>query len=499
MVTVTTIVGNSPVIHTQISSKFLISNLNYKRNSIRIHCSSSSSPEPLTAHETLAPPVTHSVNDTATQKWEAHRKRKVVMRVGYVGIDYRAIEKELELAIYKAGGIRDSNFGDLQKIAWATSSQIDDEVHSLSTMISFKMEIPENAWIDDHNGTTLSDIVNTYLPKNIKVFSILPSQKSFNAAEECNMRKYVYLLPLEVIGICTNSSETEIEHHLSEFNDILNFFEGKHPFHNYAIISKYRNQYPEEQSHDNGTDESVEEHMPISFKESDRKSVDEDYMPLRCNDFDRKLVDESDANRSSLKEPLIIAKWLHQPDKNDRITDAHFRKIFQCSCGKMKTLLGTSYVEISICGESFMLHQIQKMVGTAVAVKRGLIPRDIIPLSLNKFTRFNLPIAPSEVLFLRWNHFILEKESGKYVRPEILTSVESEEILKNVEDFYESIMLPWFPEFLDHLKHPWNEWVELLDANARIPDSQLDEIRNAWITWEENFWVKTDAALYYSS
>lgn len=39
-----------------------------------------------------------------------------------------AIEKELEKAIYKAGGIRDSNFGDLQKIAWATSNQIDDEV-----------------------------------------------------------------------------------------------------------------------------------------------------------------------------------------------------------------------------------------------------------------------------------------------------------------------------------------------------------------------------------
>ncbi|KAI3806260.1 hypothetical protein L1987_22159 [Smallanthus sonchifolius] len=478
MATSTTIFTHSPLIYIQTSSKLLVSNPNYRTNSIRILCSSSS-PQTITSHETLAPPP---INDTTSQKWEAHRKRKVLMRVGYAGIDYRAIEKELETAIHKAGGIRDSNFGDLQKIAWATSNQIDDEVHSLSSMISFKMEIPENAWIGDTNGIALADTVNTYLPKNVRAFSILPSQKSFNAKEECNMRKYGYLLPLEVIGINSNCSEAEIEHHLSEFNDILNFFEGKHPFHNYTIPSEYRNQYPEEQCPGNGIDESVEEQMPLSV-----------------NDSDRKLIYESESNGSSLDDPLIIAKWLHQPDENDRITDVFFRKIFQCSCGKMKNLFGTSYVEISICGESFMLHQIRKMVGAAVAVKRGLLPRDIIPLSLNKFTRFILPVAPSEVLFLRWNHFILEKESGKAIRPEILTSVESEEILKNVEDFYESIMLPRFSEFLDPLKHPWKEWVELLDANTRIPDSQLDEIRNAWVTWEENFWVKTDAALYYSS
>ncbi|KAI3760366.1 hypothetical protein L1987_50761 [Smallanthus sonchifolius] len=483
MATSTTIFTHSPFINTQTSSKLLVSTPNFRTNSIRNLCSSSS-PQSITAHETLAPPpITHSVNDTTYKKWEAHRKRKVLMRVGYTGTDYRAIEKELETAIYKAGGIRDSNFGDLQKIAWATSNQIDDEVHSLSTMISFKMEIPENAWIDDSNGIALADIVNTYLSKNVRAFSILPSQKSFNASEECNMRKYGYLLPLEVIGISTNCSDAEIERHLSEFNDILSFYEGKHPFHNYTIPSEYRNQYPEEQSPDNGIGESVEE----------------EHMQFSANDSDRKSADESESDGSTLNDPPIFAKWLHQPDENDRITDIHFRKIFQCSCGKMKNLFGTSYVEISICGESFMLHQIRKMVGAAVAVKRGLLPRDIIPMSLNKFTRFILPVAPSEVLFLRWNHFILEKESGKAIRPEVLTSVESEEILKNVEDFYESIMLPRISEFLDPLKHPWKEWVELLDANTRIPDSQLDEIRNAWVTWEENLWVKTEAALYYSS
>lgn len=39
-----------------------------------------------------------------------------------------AIEKELETAMYKAGGIRDSNYGDLQKIAWARSSRTDKGV-----------------------------------------------------------------------------------------------------------------------------------------------------------------------------------------------------------------------------------------------------------------------------------------------------------------------------------------------------------------------------------
>ncbi|XP_076911006.1 putative tRNA pseudouridine synthase [Bidens hawaiensis] len=489
MASFTTIFTHSPlnliniIIHTQTTSnKLSLSNpnYNYKSNSIGIKCLSTS--QSLAVHETLAH---HSVNGTIDRKWEACRKRKVLMRVGYVGVDYRAVEKELETAIYKAGGIRDSNFGDLNKIAWATSSQIEDEIHSLSTMISFKMEIPEDAWIDDTNGIALADIVNTYLPNNIRVFSILPSQKSFNAKEECNMRKYGYLLPLEVIGITSDCSEAEIENHLSEFNDILNFFERKHPFHNYTIPSEYRNRYPDEQSFGSGNDESVDE---------------EEHMPLRFNDSDGKSVDESESSGSNLNDPLVSAKWLHEPDENDRITDIHFRKIFQCSCGKMKTLFGTSYVEISICGESFMLHQIRKMVGAAVAVKRGLLPRDVIPLSLNKFTRFSLPVAaPSEVLFLRWNHFILEKESGKAIRPEILTSVESEDILKNVEDFYESIMLPQFPEFLDPMKHPWKEWVELLDANTKIPDSQLDDVRNAWVIWEENFWVKTDAALYYSS
>lgn len=126
------------------------------------------------------------------------------------------------------------------------------------------------------------------------------------------------------------------------------------------------------------------------------------------------------------------------------------------------------------------------MLGTAIAVKREIFPRDIIELSLTKFSRIVLPLAPSEGLILRGNDYQIRSKPGESTDPDLLPMVESSSVLGNVEEFYRSIVLPQMVRFLDPSLPPWKEWTEHLEQ-SRIEESQLDEVRDAMRVWKEKW------------
>jgi len=202
--------------------------------------------------EDYAPPVEGAVKLPKDRK-----KRRVALVLGYVGTNYSGLQKSetgpdeadvitiesvLEKALFDAGYIRESNYGDLEKIGWARCSRTDKGVHAARNVVSAKLELWQNDMEGDNPywSERAVEEINAFLPDDIRVHSCAKVTKSFRPRDAVSFREYEYIVPLELLRPFEGTGrEVEGEDEdalIARFIKVLVRYQGTHNFHNFTKI-----------------------------------------------------------------------------------------------------------------------------------------------------------------------------------------------------------------------------------------------------------------------
>ncbi len=155
---------------------------------------------------------------------------------------------------------------------------------------------------------------------------------------------------------------------------------------------------------------------------------------------------------------------------------------------------------VDIATQYVLTMQIRKMIGTAVAVFMDLLPPDTIPISLARHARVVLPLAPSDGLILASNSFTpfripsfhlksnsASRRSVHQAKRQDLPRLEmSKAIADRVDSFNQEVLMPEIGPLVSVAAPTWSAWIENLERNAKIPESEFAQVRAAWVEWREH-------------
>ena len=125
-------------------------------------------------------------------------KRKVACMVGFLGANYsgmqrnpgvHTVEDVLERALYQAGTIMPSNVGVLQKLCWTKAARTDKGVSAAGMCVAMKLVFVQGT------EQQMTERVNSFLPDHVRIFSMVKVTNGFDSKNQCDKRRYVYMLP----------------------------------------------------------------------------------------------------------------------------------------------------------------------------------------------------------------------------------------------------------------------------------------------------------------
>ena len=292
-------------------------------------------------------------------------KRKVALFLGFVGTKYggfqmnagqRTLQAEIELALYRAGMINEQNFGNTNKYSWSSSARTDKGVHACAQVCSLKVELLENE-INDMElvRTRLQEL----LPDEIRVLDVVRVTQKFCAKTQRDKVRYSYMLPSFVLQSTWRSIFTEHGIPLTGRQDV-----AKKPL----------------------SDEEVQK-LQSSLKEYRSTSEQRELLQKALNEY-------------------VGTHPFHNFTKGLKPGEASAnRYIISFDVQEPVVVDGVEWIPTQVVGQSFLLHQIRKMISMAIDVARETASVKVLKKALSKHESIRVGLAPAQGLFLEMSFF----------------------------------------------------------------------------------------------
>ncbi|KAH0558935.1 hypothetical protein GP486_004441 [Trichoglossum hirsutum] len=343
---------------------------------------------------------------------ERKPKRKVAVMIGYSGSGYRGmqlnvkektIEGDLFNAFVAAGAVSKANSDDPKKSSLSRCARTDKGVHAAGNVISLKLIIED---------TDIVRKINENLPPQIRVWGIERTNNSFNCYQLCDSRMYEYLIPTycflpphpqSLLGKkVKRDAETngDLEGHNARQEEVLDFWNSIEKNQIEPILSSL-------DSETRGSIlSSVDKKEPPPAPTDSERPQHPALRAIKAVYLNAKRSYRIDPKRlQRVRDALALYVGTHKyhnytigKSPRDPSVKRHI-KSFSVSEDSPFVMHGTEWLSLRVHGQSFMMHQIRKMVAMAALCVRTGCPLERITESYNS-TSISIPKAPGLGLLL---------------------------------------------------------------------------------------------------
>lgn len=317
------------------------------------------------------------------------QKRKVAIFFGYCGTDYsglqvnpgvKTIEGDIFDAFCRAGAVSKENAVNPNKVGLQRAARTDRGVHAAGNLLTLKLMLEPPSLPD---GQDLTAYVNTLLPDQIRIWGMRRVQSGFNARTSCDSRLYEYLLPTYVFLPPKPLSA------MWKMLRRLNTGEENVPIKDEKPVLPWDDALP-----------AVRDNTLLNHPFWRAQGVEADF----ATDMIAKRQWRMDAaTLDRVRRAFHEYTGSHNfhnftVGKEFRDRSAH-RVMKKLTIGDPCLIDDTEWVSVRFHGQSFMLHQIRKMIGLLVLVGRTNTPTSLIAQTYGP-ARIHVPKAPGLGLLL---------------------------------------------------------------------------------------------------